>query len=379
METLTVKGMLLNLLSGKPIDRIPVSPRVYRNVVYEHFGSSNVDVVEGAIEFCRHFGIDIIDWNCSPDFVFPEFTLEGPYWKPRIRKEVSGKTTWETATVETPGGKLRRVVSTTQIGRWEEECAVTEYPIKTERDFHLIADYQPPVPRLDTGSISRAMTLIGDDGIVSPGFHGPFNILAYAYRKLDDLLIDVVVEPDFYRRMMEYFLARLTLYAQQVIDLKPPLVDVGVNIANSRVVSADFWLENILPYENRFADVFQDQGVCCLFHNCGYAGGHLHVYPQLHHRAWGYLAPAPHGDTVLEEALQKLPRSLILWGNIDQIDFLRRATPKEVEERVRQVIETVKPRGNFILGTTDYLEVETPAENLRAFVDAGRRHGSYEV
>ena len=102
MKTLTGRERLLNLLSGKPIDRIPVSPRVYQNVVYEHFESSNVDVVEGAIEFCRHFGIDIIDWNCTPHFAFPEFTLEGPYWKPRIRKEVSAKATDEITTVETP-------------------------------------------------------------------------------------------------------------------------------------------------------------------------------------------------------------------------------------------------------------------------------------
>ena len=36
-----------------------------------------------------------------------------------------------------------------------------------------------------------------------------------------------------------------------------------------------------------------------------------------------------------------------------------------------------KERGNFILGTSDYLEINTPPENLRAFVEAGHKYGRY--
>ena len=35
MEELTSRERLLRLLRGEPIDRIPVSPRVYQNVVFE--------------------------------------------------------------------------------------------------------------------------------------------------------------------------------------------------------------------------------------------------------------------------------------------------------------------------------------------------------
>jgi uroporphyrinogen-III decarboxylase len=376
VEELTGKERFLRLFRGEPIDRIPVSPRVFQNVVYEFLGTRDVDVVEGTIEFCRHFGIDIMDWNCTPPF--EDFNIEGPNWKPSVKTEVSGNTTYEIVTVETPGGELRRVHSTTQTGKWEVETAITEFPIKTERDFELMVEYQPPVPRFDTSSITRAIELIGDDGIVTPAVHGPVNILVYYYRKLDDVLVDMMVSPDFYHRMIEHFMSRHMEYAQQLIDAGGPLIDIGANVANSKLVSADFWVKNMLPYENRFVDFIQDQGVVGLFHNCGYAAGHLDVYPQLHHRVWAYMTPPPYGDVILEEAVEKLPQSMILGpANVDQIDFLRQASPEEVEERVRQVIETVKPRGNFILGTSDYLEVNTPYENIRAFVDAGHKYGRY--
>ena len=376
MRDLTGKERLLRTLRGEPIDRVPVSPRVFPNVVYEYHNSSDVDYLEGSIEYARHFAFDIMEWTCTAPW--DDFKLDGPNWQPVVRKETSGKTTHEIVTVKTPRGELRQVHSTTQTGRWESEAALTEFPIKSERELDLFVEYQPPVPAVDTSLIARAKELIGDDGIVTPCAPGPFNILARRYRKLDDLLLDIQLRPDFYRRMMEYFLQRIERYAEQVIAAGPPMVDIGANVANGRLVGADFWAEHMLPYENRLADYFQDRGVAALFHQCGYAAGHLHVYPRLHHRAWGYLAPAPHGDVVLEEAIAKLPRTMILWGHLDQIDFLRKATPLEVERRVRQILETVKPRGNFILGTTDYLEVNTPPDNIRALVDAAHKYGRYD-
>ena len=155
------------------------------------------------------------------------------------------------------------------------------------------------------------------------------------------------------------------------------MFEIGANVANSKLVSTEFWLDNFLPYENRYVDFIQDQGVLGVFHNCGYAAGHLHAYHHLHHRMWGYMTPPPHGDTDLAEAVATLPQNLLLWGNIDQIDFLRQATPQEVEENVRQVIEIVKPRGNFILGSSDNLETGTPHENIRALVAAGRKYGAH--
>jgi len=375
VNELTSRERVLRLLQGQPIDRMPVAPRVFQNVVFEFLQRTDVDVVEGTAKYCRHFGFDIIDWSCTPPY--EDLNIEGPNWTPVIAQETKGNTRYDIVTVKTPGGELRRVFSTTQTGKWEIETALTEYPIKTERDFELFVEYQPPVPPLDTTILQRAKQIIADDGIVNPSVHGPFNTLVYCYRKLDDLLTDIVVNPEFYQRMIEYFMARVMKYTQQIIDAGVPLIDIGANVANAKLVSPAFWVKHMLPYENRFVDFIQDQGVVGLLHQCGYAANHLDVYPMLHHQGWGYLTPAPHGDTVLEEALRKVPTHWILWGNLDQIDFLRKATPQEVSERVRQVATAVKARGNFILGTSDYLEVNTPSENLRAFVEAGHKYGSY--
>jgi len=56
---------------------------------------------------------------------------------------------------------------------------------------------------------------------------------------------------------------------------------------------------------------------------------------------------------------------------------LRYGTPAEVEAEVRRCLQAAAPGGGFILGTADSTVADTPVENLRAFVAAGRRFGQY--
>jgi len=89
------------------------------------------------------------------------------------------------------------------------------------------------------------------------------------------------------------------------------------------------------------------------------------------------MTPPPFGDTVLAHALKVMPAAVTLSGNIDQIEFLKTASRKEVKDRVKTVLGQAKQRGNFILSTTDYFGEDTPHENILALAEAGREFGIY--
>jgi uroporphyrinogen-III decarboxylase len=118
-------------------------------------------------------------------------------------------------------------------------------------------------------------------------------------------------------------------------------------------------------------------GAPVIYHNCGDAAKIMRFYNDLEIDCWGYLTPPPYADVILEEALAVLRPTLTLRGNIDQIDFLMKATPDQVKEKVRQVLTIVKPRGNWILSTTDFFFDGTPYENIQALAEAGREYGWY--
>jgi uroporphyrinogen-III decarboxylase len=133
----------------------------------------------------------------------------------------------------------------------------------------------------------------------------------------------------------------------------------------------------VLEYENRVARDIRQAGAFTIYHNCGDAAKIMHLYNQLEIDVWGYLTPPPFGDVDLDEALRVVRPDLVLRGNIDQVEFLVKASPEEVRAKVKDLLEKVKPRGNWILSTTDFLLGGVPYANVDAFAQAGRDYGAY--
>ena len=125
-----------------------------------------------------------------------------------------------------------------------------------------------------------------------------------------------------------------------------------------------------MEYENRLARKIHETGAFVVYHNCGDAQKIMHLYNDLEIDVWGYLTGGPFGNVILEDALRIIRPNMALRGNINQVEFLLKVTPVEVKQRVRELIERVKPRGNWILSTTDFPFNEQPYDNLHAFADA---------
>ena len=93
-------------------------------------------------------------------------------------------------------------------------------------------------------------------------------------------------------------------------------------------------------------------------------------------RAYESLTPPPYGDTVLGEAVGAFGFGTTLLGGIDQLDLLRKGTSGEIESEVRCVLDKVRGRCTFVLGTTDYFNENTPQDKIRLLADVGHRYGT---
>jgi len=103
----------------------------------------------------------------------------------------------------------------------------------------------------------------------------------------------------------------------------------------------------------------------------------MHLYNDLHINVWGYVTGAPFGDVILDDVLKIIRPDMALRGNIDQVEFLRKANPSEIKEKVKCLLDKVKSRGNWILSTSDFFFDGTPYENIKAFSEAGHEFGKY--
>jgi uroporphyrinogen decarboxylase len=284
MSGISRREELLRTFRQQPIDRIPVSPFIHVNHVKEFFGTHDVDWVARTPEVYTAYGFDLIHRNCSP--AYDPIGPSGPDWNVEVTRTENGRDATTRTRIRTPRGELccREVLN--WVYEYDAESSLVDYPIKSPEDFELFQAFQPPAGKADVSDIRRAREAAGDDGVVAPWIQGAFNLLAIYYRKVDDLLTDALLEPEFFRRMMEYFQERYRVFVRQVIEAGADVLSYAGNIANGKMVGQEFFRAHIWPYEKRFIDWIQAQGVPVLYHNCGYARGLLPLYPSLGLRAY---------------------------------------------------------------------------------------------
>jgi uroporphyrinogen-III decarboxylase len=184
------------------------------------------------------------------------------------------------------------------------------------------------------------------------------------------------VDEGFYRAMIKFLMDWQMAAYRKVIAAGADCIEIAGNMA-TRCVGPDFFKQYVMEYENELAHQIHAEGAFVVYHNCGDAQKIMHLYNDMELDMWGYLTGAPFGDVVLDDALRVIRPGLTLRGNIDQVEFLRTATTEQIRERVRLLLEKVKPRGNWVLCTTDFPFDGLPYENMQAFADAGREFGKY--
>jgi len=374
MSGMSNRQRLLRVLRQEPVDRIPVSPFIHINYVKEFFGTHDVDWVVKTPDVYRHFGFDIIHRNCS--IAYDAYGPAAGDWQVGIDVAREGRDETTSTTITTPQGRIEVRQALRWVYEYDAEVSAVGYPIREEADFELFLKYQPPAEPADTRDILRAKHTLGDEGIVAPWIQGAFNLLAVYYRKLDDLLVDAVLKPDFYSRMMDHFLTRYMGFVQQLIDAGADVLSYGANVANAKLIGPDFFHRYIWPYEKKLIDFIQNQDIAVLFHNCGYAKNFFPLYTGLGMKAYESLTPKPYGDTTLAEAVEAFGTRTTLAGGVDQLDLLRKGSAEEIDSTVEAICRTVRNRCHFILGTTDYFNEATPRANIHALAEAGKRHGS---
>jgi len=74
----------------------------------------------------------------------------------------------------------------------------------------------------------------------------------------------------------------------------------------------------------------------------------------------------------LPAVAERLPEDVVVIGNISPTATMRSGTPREVRREVEALLGQMRPYPRFVLSTGCDLPQETPIENIRAFMEAGR-------
>lgn len=373
---------LLCLLGGQTPDRVPVSPFVQEEYLSYYFRKKNPSRLLDAILLAEELGFDLITRQYL--FSAPYFmTDSAPDWNVEVSEETRDGNFYRITTITTPDRMLKQV----EGAPYNEAIlngihfSTVEYLIKDEGDFASFRRYCPPLEKKTVDAIFEAGRFakekIGQLGVTCPwGFGGVYN-LASTYIDVQNMMVDAMTEEEYYAEYMNFFTEIVVksneIFAQSEFDC----VGIQGNIANAAMMGEDFFSEHVQPYEKRALDVLIQAGKPTIYHNCGNAKALYPCYKELGFTVWETASAPPQGDNDLREAKKFFGNSMILSGNFDQVNFLKTAMPNQIEEAAANLMSIGKQGGHYIFAASDYLEMNTPIENVKAMVQGALSQAGY--
>jgi len=381
---------LLAVYEGNKPDRTPITMFITDTDIEDGppdcvLGQRGDDTIGELIRFHEILGIDIMLRVSTPVFEPIAFNIDTENWTNNWQLKQDGKHLIHT--ILTPAGELRETFNLEGEefhGGYSEDWMKLrniriEPLIKTEQDIQIIKKHRPATPTYDLSHIRAIKQRLGPRGIILPRV--PSSVFNYAVglMKLEDLLVAPILKPDFYKEIMALCENDVIAVGVEIARADSDVVRVVGNIANSGMVSPDFYREHIYPYEKRYVDALAAEGCNVLFHNCGRCASLLPVYREmLPGQALESLStPATGGDiSDLKTARQALGDNVVMVGNFDQVQLLRNGTPGQIREQVRKTLDETAGDTRFIFSTSDSIIPGTPGENVHALAEAALEYAN---
>jgi len=125
-------------------------------------------------------------------------------------------------------------------------------------------------------------------------------------------------------------------------------------------------------YISHINDSFRYSGISTIYHTCGNT---MHLIDKMVLSGVdGLSLDSREVGVSLKKVAEMVDGKVAVIGNINPSATILHGTPEKVKEEVNELLDEMEPYPNFILSTGCDLPQETPYENIKAFMDAGRAY-----
>ena len=350
-------------LTGRPFYELFLDGR-------EHNGWTSATYAEAYVEAVKYFGID--GWYIygglkelrSPD---------APAFRDTIRERPNGKLVERTAM--TPLGELtEKEMFFADEPPWREEKPVKDL----ERDWPRVKAYMGDHSwRWETAYKDRDR--IGDLGVYV-GMVPVFQDWWFHWRHggFERVFEDFIDTPELMDEIHEFWMDWALAYTRAMVAARPDEIMLGASSASLSVSSPSIFRKYELPFIKAASRICREAGVISHLHICGRSWKLVEITAdQTDVDVMEPMEEPPGGDVDLAEAKRRVGDRLCIKGNINTFGFMLNATPAQVEEKCKRLIDVAAPGGGFVLSTGDQCGRDTPHANLFKMVEVAETYGKY--
>lgn len=382
---MTSKERLLIALKGGKPDHVPVSPdisvmvpdRLDGRPFYEihldgreHYGWTSATHGEVYVDAVKYFGMDgFYMYGGLKEIRSPD--------APQFSSEV----------IDVPEGKLvRRICQTAKGPLTEEELYFAdEAPWRQQKPVKdLETDFERLQLWMGLGNWKYEKQyfdkdVIGDLGVYL-GMIPVFQDWWFNYRDggFENVFLDLLTETSYMEKVHDFWMQWALANVRAMNEAKPDIIMLGGSSASLSVSSPDVFRKYELPFIQKAAALCKAANIPCHLHICGRSWPLVEIVAEESDvTSMEPMEEPPSGNVDLAMVKKRFGKKLCIKGNINTTSFMMTATPAEVEEKCKRLIDEVGYDGSFILSTGDQCGRDTPDANLFKMVEVAKTYGKY--
>ena len=386
-QSMSGRARMLAAFSHQKADHVPVSPDISAMVPVRltgipfdemfldgkpHNGYASASVAQAYVDAVTYYGMDGWYIYGSMREISPQ---DRPQWQSRLeRLPEGGQVKYETA--QTPDGELsRKILYPTTEPPWDEEKPVKDL----HRDWPRLRSMMGENGNWQWEKTFNDRDRIGELGVYSVAIgipqdwwffqrDGGYNVMFYDYVDDPNYIQEIF---DFYTR---YALARVEAACVAGADE----IMLGGSASSLSVSSPRNFRKYDLPFIQKAAEICKRHGVYSHLHVCGRSRKVVEmVAEETEIDVMEPLEEQPGGDVDIVDIKHRYGKKICLKGNINTFEFMLRATPEQVEEKAKRLIDDCATDGGFVLSTGDQCGRDTPDANLFKLVEVACEYGRY--
>ncbi len=183
----------------------------------------------------------------------------------------------------------------------------------------------------------------------------------------EEAAMATVINEDYLKRICDIATKQIQKYihllisagAQIICILEPTAVLLGPDQFQQFSANYVHYINESLKYTE----------VKTMYHVCGNT---THIIKNMYQTGVDILSLD--SDIDLPTVAKTIPEDTIILGNINPTGNMLTGSPANVKSEVDSLLNSMEPYPNFILGTGCDLPQDTPFENIKAFMNAGKTH-----
>jgi hypothetical protein len=216
-------------------------------------------------------------------------------------------------------------------------------PVSQDLYFHI-----DPEHKFEVFNLLHAA--VGDDYSIHGEVTSPFDYLL-DYLGHESALMALVMDPEKCKTILQHFTDGIVELAEGMCGKFIDAIKISSPFAGMGFISPTFYTEFVVPYEGQIIRAVKERGKHVYLHTCGAIGDRLEAMAQSGASGLECLDPPPMGNVELEDAVERIGRTMFIKGNVDSVNTLLHGSERDLVSDVRMRLQVGMGSKGFILST----------------------------